>query len=347
MRICCWIAAIVLLPTAVLAEGLDLLPYTKGSLTPRTAQETFTDPAPTPTTPPGQNADVSTVITPQTGEIDLRPPSIRLGEIGLEEEPKWINSFIDDHLLIWDEVPSGLENVPRAGTEFGMTTLGTKFDIVGNGPMWIGGSFGWNFLSGPTTADVPAQTYDLGLELNYARKLNDSWGIHLNANPLWATDFSNVTSDAFRLLAGGLLTFQADEVTKLVAGISYLDRPDLNFLPIAGLKWMVTEDLALDILVPRPRIAWRIKKEADEEQWLFLAGEVGGGSWAIERDPHLADRMGYQDLRWTGGIEYRQPSGSRGVLEAGYVFNRKIEFERGGGDVDPGNTFVIRWGQLY
>jgi len=346
MRFCLLVAVICLLPVAATADGLNILPPSTRS---NTSRATVEDAAPEiPAEPPrGNQADVSTVTTPETGLVDLRPPVFSLDDLTLEEEPSWINELIDDHLLIWHEVPIGTEILPRGGTAFGVTSLGLKFDLVGKGPMWLTGNFGWNFLSGPNTAAIPPQTFDLGLELNYARKLNDLWGVHLNVSPLWATDFSNTSSDAFRVMAGGLITFQADAVTKLVAGITYLDRPDLNFLPIAGLKWMVTDNLELDMLVPRPKIAWRFDKADVQEKWLFLAGEVGGGSWAVDRESHMSDRLGYRDLRCLGGIEYKQRSGGRSVLEAGYVFNRRIELQRGLGDVNPSNTFVIRWGQFY
>lgn len=345
MRICLWMIVICLLPVGAHADSLELLPKSSGNVHPQTMEEV--GPMPETSQRRREKIDMSTVIEPETGMIDLRPPAIPLADFSIEPEASWIDEVIDDHLLIWREVPIGVQTIPRAGTAFGITSLGTKFDVVGKGPLWLTGNFGWNFLSGPNTAAVPPQTFDLGLELNYARKINDNWGIHLNVSPLMATDFSNVTSDAFRMLAGGLITFQADEVTKLVAGISYLDRPDLNFLPIAGLKWMVTENLEFDMLVPRPRIAWRFNKEEVQEKWLFLMGEVGGGSWAIERDPNLSDRIGYRDLRCVGGIEYKQFSGGRSVLEAGYVFNRHIDFQRGPGNMNPGSTFVIRWGQFY
>jgi len=345
MRVCLWIAVFCLLPLAASAEDFQLLPSSTTLDLPQTLEGS--ESVPSQIRPKSEKVDVSTVIEPQTGTIDLRPPALPLADFSIESEPVWINDLIDDHLLIWREVPIGAQILPRAGTAFGVTSLGAKFDLVGKGPMWLTGNFGWNFLSGPNTAAIPPQTFDLGLELNYAKKLSDLWGVHLNISPLLATDFSNQTSDAWRVMAGGLITFQADEVTKIVAGISYLDRPDLNFLPIAGLKWMVTENLELDVLVPKPRIAWRFEKAEMQEKWLFLSGEVGGGSWAVQREAGLADRLGYRDLRCLGGIEYKQDSGGRSILEAGYVFNRRIDMQRGTGDVNPGSTFVIRWGQLY
>ncbi|WP_092048655.1 DUF6268 family outer membrane beta-barrel protein [Planctomicrobium piriforme] len=295
-----------------------------------------------------ERVSVSTVETSAEPEIDLRPPDFPLDGLWNEVEPSWLNEMIDDHILLWQNVTDSMTTVPRGGTDFGITTLGIKFDLTGNhGPIWLAGYFGWNFLSGPSTAAVPAQTYDLGVELNYSKQLNELWGMCLTVSPLFATDFANNSSDGFRLTAGGLFTFQADDVTRLVAGLSYLDRPDLPFLPIAGLRWAVTDNVEMDILVPTPKLAWRFDQNEDREAWLYTAGEVGGGSWAVERENQLNDRMGYRDLRWVCGVESRQVSGSRRVLEAGYVFDRKISFQRGPGDERPGSTFVVRWGRLY
>jgi hypothetical protein len=295
-----------------------------------------------------EQVSVSTVGPSDEKIVDLRPPEFSFDGVFRESEPSWMNEVIDDHLLLWRNVTDSLQTAPGAGTDFGLTTIGFKGDLAGaEGPFWVSGYFGWNFLSGPSTAAVSPQTYDLGVELNYARNLNETWGVSLTVSPLFSTDFSNNSSDAFRMTAGGLLSFQADDVTRLVAGLSYLDRPDLPFLPIAGLKWLVTENLEMDLLVPQPKLAWRFDHDESREAWLYTGGRVGGGSWAIERENGRNDRLGYKDLRWVCGVESRKVSGSRRVLEAGYVFARKISLMRGPGDESVGNTFVFHWGRLY
>ncbi len=303
-------------------------------------------PAGSPQASSGQPS-ISTVESSAETLIDLRPPKFSVDTPWIEAEPSWLNEVIDDHILIWQSVTDGIITVPRGNTDFGITTLGTKFEISnGEGPFWVQGFFGWNFLSGPSTVAVDAQTYDLGVEFNYSKQISDKIGLALSVSPMYATDFDNRTSEAFRLTAGGLISFQADSVTRFVAGLTYLDRPDLPFIPIAGLKWMVTDNLEMDILVPRPKVAWRFDQSEDREAWLYTAGEVGGGSWAIQRENDVDDRLGYRDLRWVCGVESRQVSGSRRVLEAGYVFDRKLSLEKGGGE-QLKNSFVFRWGRLY
>jgi hypothetical protein len=298
---------------------------------------------------PGGTLSVTTAPPAEEGEvIDLRVPQVPASGIWKESEPSWLNALIDDHLLLWRNVTDHVQTLPRLDSGFGLTSLGFKWDVLrDHGPIWASGYFGWNFLSGPTTAAVPAQVYDLGVELNYAKQLTDLWGLCLTVSPLLSTDFSNMSSGAMRVTGGGLVTFQADEVTKLVAGLMYLDRPDLNFLPVAGLKWMVTENLCVDMLVPSPKVAWRFEDSDNGEGWLYLAGQVGGGSWAIQREGQRDDRLGYRDLRLLCGVESKTVDGDRRVLEAGYVFDRQLRFSSGQGNLNAGGTFVVRWGRLY
>lgn len=291
---------------------------------------------------------ISTVETPGEALIDLRPPIFSFETSQIQAEPRWLNNHIDDHLLLWKDVRDDTVVIPRLGTDFGLTSLGFKFDFDRDeGPWWMAGFFGWNFLSGPTTAAVDAQTYDLGVELNYARKIGQTWGVNLSIAPTFSTDFQNKSSESFRLVAGGLLTYQADQDTKLVAGLSYLDRPDMPFIPIAGLKLSISESLELDLLVPRPRLAWRFDETDKKQSWIYTAGEVGGNSWAIEREFNQQDQFGYRDLRWVWGVETQEISGSRRVFELGYVFNRKITFEHGPGNERVKDSILLQWGRLY
>lgn len=350
MRTVCWLFPIVL-TCGIAAGGPGELPPLPLEDFSSTADESLLPEVPLEESLPSPGAVAGRAAPASRGEtVDLRPPDLADLERALTEvEPSWLNDVIDDHLLLWRNVDDALQVVGKDGESgFGWTRIGFKWDIKRDtGPLWVSGYFGWNFLSGPLTPDVPAQTYDLGIEFNFAQQINELWGLHLQVSPLFATDFDNKSGDAFRLTAGGMVTYQADPVTKIVAGLVYLDRPDLNFLPIAGLKWMVTDNLEFDMLVPRPRIAWRFKEGSAGDDWLYLSGEVGGGSWAIEREGNLKDRMGYRDLRLLLGVESQQIDGDRRVLEAGYVFDRRLDFMRYGGDQNLGGTFVIRWGRIY
>lgn len=288
-------------------------------------------------------------VPPRPGEtIDLRPPDENGPFHLLNHEPSWLNDVIDDHALLYREARSEVEFLPKDSGGLGLTTLGFKSSWAGgDGPLWIEPFFNWTFLNGPLFPDIRPQVYDLGIEINLAGRISENFGLHVQLTPMFSTDFDNKTSDAFRLISSGLITYRADEVTTLVAGLCYLDRPDLPFLPVAGVRWQVLEDLQVDLLVPRPRVAWCFDRENGSESWAYLAGEVGGGSWAVEREFNRKDRMGYRDLRLLLGIETKLVSGQRHLLEAGYVFSRHLEFERYRGSQHLGGTAVLRMGTLF
>ena len=265
------------------------------------------------------------------------------------EPPSWLNQFADNHVYLWHENRDSLEILIRDSGGFGITSLGlASAEMEWGGPIWANFKFNWNFLSGPVQAEVRPQTYDLTFELNYAEQIDEIWGLHFQLAPTWATDWDNKTSDAFRLIGGGLVTMTVDEGVVWLLGAMALDRPDLEFVPTFGLR-LFDDEFEMDLVIPRPRIAWRTDSDDEdgEECWMYVAGELGGGSWAIERENHLKDRLGYRDLRLLFGWETKEPDGSREVFEFGWVFDRKIEFDRYGGSTRLGETAVIRWGQTY
>jgi hypothetical protein len=271
----------------------------------------------------------------ETGRADLSykdgaEPVSRADLVAHEIITRMIRDSFPEHQVLSEETPEVRR--PR---------------LSGSGPLWVETFFGWHFLSGPLRPDVRPQVYDLGIEVNFAKQINEIFALHLQLPPMFSTDFANKTGDAFRIPFGGLVTCQVDPEVKLVAGLTYLDRPDLNVLPIAGLRWRPREDLEFDLLVPRPRAAWICSHDTQgTEGWLYLAGEVGGGSWAVKTEDRKT-RMGYRDLRLLVGYETRTLDGNRGTLEAGYVFDRRLDFARGRGDQNLGGTAVLRWGRTY
>jgi hypothetical protein len=133
-----------------------------------------------------------------------------------------------------------------------------------------------------------------------------------------------------------------------VGGVTYLDRHDLPVAPIAGLRLM-RNDFAVDLLIPQPRLAYRYHVTDEQaESWVYVGGALGGGSWAYEReDTGLHDVVGYRDYRLLVGHETKAREGIRGVLEAGYVFERRLEFQHGPGDFSPGDSWFLRLGLVY
>jgi len=284
---------------------------------------------------------------------DLPPPievEQGLPDIVVQKEPSWLSEVVDEHLLIWRELPGAFEYIPGDGDSFGLTTV--TFDSVvrleSSHGVWIVPKFGWHFLSGPRSPALPAQLYTLALEVNFAINLDASTRLHMHFAPTWATDFEANGSDSFRMIGGALLAHDLSQELMVAVGGVYLDRPDLPFLPLGGLRWKPEDYLEFDIMFPQPRAAWRFNTDDDgDENWFYIGGALGGDSWAFDRIGGPGDIMGYRDLRIMIGFERRETDGTRHVLEAGYVFDRRLDFDRGPGDQNLPGTAVIRYGSVY
>ena len=59
---------------------------------------------------------------------------------------------------------------------------------------------------------------------------------------------------------------------QLAAGILYLNRFTVNWLPAGGIIWDPNDDVHLEILFPRPKFAYRFTASALHEDWAYVAG---------------------------------------------------------------------------
>ncbi|WP_437206270.1 DUF6268 family outer membrane beta-barrel protein [Planctomicrobium sp. SH664] len=245
-----------------------------------------------------------------------------------------------------------LSVLPAPGEDLGMTTLDWKstlvaFEIDGQPVVQVTPRFGWNFLTGPTTPDLPPQLYDLSLDWSVFFKFGDQWTGVVGVGPGYYTDFENDSSDAFRMTGRAILFYEWSSQLKFSGGFLYLDREDIVALPVAGAIWQPSENIRIEAMFPRPKVAKRVWLSSEREAWLYLAGELGGGTWAIERQNGVGDMVTYRDYRLILGFESVNADESRWLLEAGYVFGRELEYRSGIGDDSQSPTALIRYGAAF
>jgi hypothetical protein len=127
-------------------------------------------------------------------------------------------------------------------------------------------------------------------------------------------------------------------ITDLVFGVDYLDRGDIRLLPVGGLITVLHQHVRLEAVFPRPRVVFRL---TDRNQ-LYVGGELGGNTWAIERVTMVDDLATYRDLRLCVGLQTIDDDGDRTALEIGYLFDRRLEYTSGNGDLRLNDTAMIR-----
>ncbi|MGA2619329.1 MAG: hypothetical protein ABSF26_17105 [Thermoguttaceae bacterium] len=218
-------------------------------------------------------------------------------------------------------------------------------------PLVITPGFSFHALDGPSGLDLPSRLYDIYSEFRWAPRFGERLRVDVSVTPGYYSDFQNNSRQAVRVTGYGMGIWNWTPTLKLVLGAAYLDRPDTNVLPIAGVSWNPDEATELCLVFPKPKIAHRLYWDGvhgtDVEYWVYLAGELGGGTWAI-REPNGADGLlGYSDWRCWLGIERKAIGGLSGRVEIGYVFQRKIQPDTGLPDFYPNDTLALRGGLRY
>ena len=235
----------------------------------------------------------------------------------------------------------------------------TEFDLrsthgLRGAPPFVTLSPGLNVLTpdGPVTADfappgpdLPGALWGLNAELMAFMPLSEKWAAQAAVAPGLFTDFENAGGDAFRIPGRVLGIYTHSPRTQFTVGAVFLDREDVTWLPALGLIHRPTDRTTLEFILPRPRVVHRFWGESKADGGFgYLAGELGGGSWAVERADGSDDVATLSDLRLLGGFEVKR-DGRVGLLaETGWVFNRDVEYAGGAGDADFGDAWLFRVG---
>jgi hypothetical protein len=210
-------------------------------------------------------------------------------------------------------------------------------------PLLITPGFATRWFDGPITPDLPAEVYSAYVQFMWLPRLSDRWTAILAISPGVYSDFQDGGNDPFRLLGRGLLRYDVvPERLQILGGVYYLDRDDVNILPVGGIVWNPTDDWRLDLVFPQPKIAYRFSCREMREDWIYLAGEFGGDSWAIQRADGSPDRVTMRDLRLLLGWELKRGGGTGIRLEAGYVFGRTFEYASATPDFEPSDALLVR-----
>jgi hypothetical protein len=301
--------------------------------------------------PPMAIAPGEVILAPDVGDELLLPPPEFAEPAPDPDRPPDARDGLFQKLIFTDTW------LARTGTYgLGMSDLQLKtvlaFPIPSRDwPLIVTPGFGVHFLDGPVVSDLPPRLYDAYVQFRSMKRLSPRWAADVGITPGVYSDFEQSSDKAFRITGYGAAMFTWTPTTKLLLGVAYLDREDLRVLPIGGILWNPTPDLAIELSAPRPRIAQRLYWNGaltDEVQdWVYLAGELGGGIWAIRRVDGSNDETTYTDYRIILGVERRDLGGLDGHIEVGYVFGRSLEYRSRDADIDLNPTVMVRGGVTY
>lgn len=240
-------------------------------------------------------------------------------------------------------------------TDFNFTSVFALPAPSVNSPLLMTPGYAFHLLDGPTVTDMPSSVQDIYFDIQWIVPVLGSgngprnpvpgdFKVIAGITPGWFSDFNQSSSDALRIGAKLVGVYSWSYTLDIVLGGTYLDRFDVNALPVVGVVWKPNADWNLNLVFPQPKIAHRIAWYGTSERWAYVAGEFGGGSWAIRRESGADDLVAYRDWRIMLGLEQRIVGGPGALVEFGFVFNREIEYKSGTPSFKPDPTFAIRGG---
>jgi hypothetical protein len=251
----------------------------------------------------------------------------------------------------FQKVNFGAAWMPRFESDsVGMTELNTSIVTAVpfprfNQPLMITPEYTVRFLDGPDFIDVPSRLHDAELKFNHIRRVADRWVFNGAVTlGVYADDHSFGGEDAFRVSGRALGIYEASAASKWIVGVVYLNRAGTPVVPAVGYVYW-TEDLKIDVVVPQPKIAWRTWScgaPGYDERWFYLQGDFGGGIWAVARANGAPDTLSYSDLRVIFGTERKQIGAISRRWEVGYVFNRELEYDSVGSDIEIDDSLFVR-----
>ena len=195
---------------------------------------------------------------------------------------------------------------------------------------------GLHFVNGPVVTDLPPRLFDIQMAYNSRHHFDNNVVIDSRLGVGIFSDFEGSARKGVRY-PGHLVTYYEWHPWLVsVFGVESLDRDDISVLPVVGAVWRPRSNLIVEAVFPKPKVNLRL----NGKYAMYLAGELGGGTWAIERVNEVNDNATYRDLRLVCGIHDYEDSDD--TLEFGWVFARKLEYRSSVGNFAPDDAFILR-----
>ncbi|MCE5268634.1 MAG: DUF6268 family outer membrane beta-barrel protein [Planctomycetaceae bacterium] len=301
--------------------------------------------------PPGQllsHPDSSSQILQSPGETGVSPATPPPGQPTLP--PGVRNGFFQKALFDYTWLAPGGAN----GLGMNDVQLQSIFAMpcpTIDSPLVITPGAAVHYLEGPRNADLPPRLHEGYVDFRWLSQINSKLGLDLAVTPGIYSDFEQASNKGFRLQSHAAAAWTWNETTKFVVGAAYLDRPDIEAIPIGGVIWMPQDDVKFDLVFPHPRASHRIRwfnAGGDAVQdWAYVSGEFTGDAWAVAGPGGVAEQVMLSDYRLILGVEQKVAGGLSSRVEVGYVFGRHIKYTGPEPDFYPTDTVMFRGGLTY
>ncbi|MEZ6060181.1 MAG: DUF6268 family outer membrane beta-barrel protein [Planctomycetaceae bacterium] len=249
-----------------------------------------------------------------------------------------------------------LTYLPGGGSDgLGITDVSTQVSVIAPMPfqnlkfLVLTPAFGLRSLDAPTALGLKSELYSATLTATWLHDWSDRTKLVVGVTGGVYSDFETSAS-GFRLTGHGFATTQLNDRWELMLGAIALNQNGLPVVPAGGLIYKPNTDTRIEITAPRPRIARRIHwfgTTVPVEDWVYLAGEFGGGRFAVQRPSGADDFVNFRDFRVIAGFESKRTDGISSLFEVGYVFGRSVTFDDDPAEFKPSGTVMVRAGLSF
>jgi hypothetical protein len=249
--------------------------------------------------------------------------------------------------------------------DIGITGLDTEWEYTTPfGPAWIYSftqEYDKRWWDGPTSsrtgppglrrAGLPEDLYRFGWDFELASPGEGPWSYQIAFNPSINTDFEqSITRDAWNFDGRAILFYRSSPQLLWAFGAGYWDRVNDRIIPYAGVIYTPDDRWEFRLVFPEPRISYFLGTPNGHASWVYVRGEYHVEAYQVELEYLGAggrrEKMEIADWRLMLGLR-KEFGNVSGFLEAGWVFDRQVDFlhETPGFDIDSG--FITRAGIRY
>lgn len=198
--------------------------------------------------------------------------------------------------------------------------------------------------SGEGLEDFTAHSLRLPLRGVWPRR--EGWTWMAMVAPAIRSDLESISSDDFGVSAMAIGTYPWRTNWRISAGAVYgQDFGRSRVFPALGATWTPSDAWTIDLVFPRPRVAYRV----NESLLVGVGMEPGGDQWNVELEGVVRD-VALKEYRAGAGFEWTPVRNLALQGQVGAVIGRELD-ARGGGlprsERDLGETWYARLGLMF
>ncbi|MCA9114962.1 MAG: hypothetical protein KDA79_07730 [Planctomycetaceae bacterium] len=205
-------------------------------------------------------------------------------------------------------------------------------------------------------AGFPEELYRFGWDLELATPANQGpWSMQLAFNPSINSDLQqSLSSDAWNLDGRAIMFFKTSPYWTWALGAGFWDRVNDRVIPYAGAIWTPDDRWEWRLVFPEPRISYFLGNVWGIASWFYVRGQYHVEAYEVQLKDRTnrsaffprQEKMEIEDWRVLAGM--RSENGFMTTfIEAGWVFDRKVDFINETSSFDISSGFIARAGIRY